>query len=309
MLVKTPSYMERDFTRTINSICYRYCPDGIPGIIARFINTNRYNQHDFSRQADHLYYNSKRTREMKFSSLLGLTPIDTNYQEEVFLDSGVYHWNLSFRRPYQGLENTTVELEHKLNNILIYLFCVIKKITLLTEGVIKFRMEHYKSLNVKLFTHQVKYSSTPWNWLHRFSSNYCGQGFQNVILPIYDQIHGPIDSYLTETRFPCLYPGEILDTPLLDVNMSILELFHHYGHRKVDETTANNIWSQWKSYVLWKRKSFAMIPLTLVYQNRANIISLYNSDDEMVYYSELGEILLGMSKLDLALQQIICCYL
>ena len=95
---------------------------------------------------------------------------------------------------------------------------------------------------------------------------------------------------------------------MLNVKLSIVELFHENGY-DLDQVEAKLIWIKWKQYLLWKRKRYLIIPLKLVFKNRASIIKEYDEIDEFYYYTEIGELLLTMSKIEIYLQQLIASYL
>ena len=303
MMNNNTTFLECDFARIMKAICYQKYKNGIKDIVHNFITDNKgkycNNLHDL------FYQGSKNTRMMKFSSMIGITGSIRNYSgnlvETVTKKLGYYHFKLSLN-PYSNDNNTNTRY------LIKYCSYLVDKLSALCGEAIISTIDG-NIFRISLNINKIPYIDTPYNWIYRYYSSYISNAGINSLLPIYDHKHGHLSRYLNDVEFPILYPDEIISTPSLDVNMTIYELFKHYGHNKLDMINIDNIWKRWKLYVLWKRKKYVVLPLTLLYQNRASIISLYDEDDEIYYYTETAEILSIISELDINLQQIICCYL
>ena len=284
MIYSAPSSLEREAATIINFAYYAKYDKPISSIIYQLNNKLD------NKLLGTLTGYSQHNEILRISNLLGIWDylyITGNYvKEEISKIGALYKWDLT---------------GHLINNQLI------SYISHLMEMVLK-DTRYFSSYNIKKEEAKNKISiyfspininriDTPLYWLHRY------QLIKNRadILPI---------GYFrdTERKKICLYASELLSNPKLNVNLSILELFQESGY-DLDEKEANLIWTRWKNYLLWIRKAYLVIPLTLVVNNRATIMKEYDWVDESYYYTEIGELLLAISNIELYLQQLISSYL
>ena len=302
MINNSTTFLECDFARIMKAICYQKYKNGIIEIVQNVITDNK--DEYCNNLYDLLYQSSKNTTMMKFSSMIGITDsiinYSTNFIETVTKKWGYYHFKLSL--------NSYNDDDNNIGYLIKYCRYLVDEVMALYGKAITSTIDG-NIFRVSLNINKIAYMDTPYNWIYRYYSTYISRFGTNSLLPIYDHNHGHLSRYLNDVDFPLLYPDEIISTPSLDINMTIFELFKNYGHNKVDMINIDNIWKRWKSYVLWQRKKYIILPLTLLYQNRANLISLYDEDDEIYFYTEIAENLSMISKLDINLQQVICCYL
>lgn len=299
----TPSILERDFARIINYGCYYHHNTRISDIITNIISEKTYKEPLTTNLLLLLLTYSNNNHVLRLSNLLGIYDYfhlnHIFYKETVTKAGGLYTW--TFQLTNNGLNSY---LNSDLNSCLInkqiynYILHVI-------DIIIKFKnikgklSTTYNSITLIINPTPIIKINTPLIWLHRYNIDAISI-YKKRLLPI---------GYFRKTKPICIYANELLSDININPNLSISEIFKHYGYYDISKIEAETIWNKWQYYLIWLRKYYFIVPLTLMNRNRATIKKQYDDWDEIYYYTELAEVLLSISVLPFNLQQIIGCYL
>lgn len=300
MIYSSPTYLDSEAATIINFAYYEKYNNHISKVIYQVINNAKCNLDNQLIEKIAAY--SQHNEILRISNLLGIRDylyITGFYGKEMISKvGGTYKWYL--------------ECELSNNQLIRYISYVMEPVLKDKAIFSSYRIKMYKNtctsknknkIIIYFSPTNINRIDTPLYWLHRFHlvEN------RSCILPI-GFFRDTWKDKTNQKKPICLYASELLSNPKLNVNLSILELFQESGYH-LDKQEANLIWNRWKNYLLWKRKSYLVISLTLVAKNRATIVKEYDWEDETYYYTEIGELLLAISNIELYLQQLISSYL
>lgn len=248
----------------------------------------------FSNLKNQLVNNCQVANEMRFSSLIGLNcPLfntQPKFTENVKLKHGCYYWTICFGGGVGGRANYRL-----INNYLLYCYLVVKTIANLDDCLI---LSYFKkTIQLSLHLSRLKFNKPlPMYWLLRYNTENCYAAIQRDISSL-------------SMGSPMYLLNEIHQDYLISIPEMIDRINQEYDVPRRKQKDSHDIWASWKSQLKWIRKRYLVIPLTLVNQNRATITDYYDEEDNCLFYSDLGCLLLYLSNIDIALQQYVSSYL